>query len=257
MNRRLLLTSLLGLAVVLVLAACEDEEEIPTDRDTLADPIADIVALGDHLYTTNDDGSGHGGSQVDLFKFSRGGLAEDRFDLGLNGQGYLAACTDGRSLYLQARDTGQIFAVSPVGEVAWTRADPFVGSHALACGIAWRADVDSFVVVYRDPGTTTYLTRQYGPDFAGESSPAAAVDLDLFDPATGVRAVTWLDGWLWALGLDQDGQAVVQGFDRAGNVTRFFTLSDSTACGLTAVADTLLVAYPDRRFAPIVDEPEP
>ncbi|HOX25787.1 MAG TPA: hypothetical protein PLL30_10540 [Candidatus Krumholzibacteria bacterium] len=256
MSHRELLATAAAVAVALVLAGCDDEDEIATDRDTLTDPIADVAALGGYLFTTNEDRSGHGGSQIDLFKFAPGGFPEGRFGLGLNGMGYLAACSDGESLYLQARGTGQLFAVSPVGEIGWTRADPFVGSHALACGIAWRADVDSFVVIYRDPGTTTYTTVQYGPGFAGESSLPETHELSLFDPATGVRAVTWLDGWLWALGADTTGAAVVQGF-AGGVVTRYFTLPDETACGLTAVDGTLVVAYPDRRFEAIDDEKEP
>ena len=92
MIRRLLLSAALALA--LLLSGCDDDPVLNTERDTLSDPIADIAALGGYLFTTNEDWSGHAGSQVDLFKFSVDGFPEGRFDLGLNGVGYLAATAD-------------------------------------------------------------------------------------------------------------------------------------------------------------------
>lgn len=243
-----------ALVVILALAACEDDPASVTTKDTLSDPLGDVAALNGYLFATNEDRSGHAGSQVDLFQFNADGVAEEQFDLALNGVGYLAACSDGEWLYLQSRGTGRLFKVSPVGEIAWVRSDPFAGAGKLACGIAYRADVDSFVVIYRNPGTTAYTTRQHGPDFAGEASPPVTNDWTLFDPAAGILAVTWLDGWLWALGLDQVGQAVVQGLRDDGSATRFLTLDDATACGLTVLDDELIAAYPDRRFEAVIDE---
>jgi len=248
MIRRLLLISALALALALALSGCDDDPILNTERDTLSDPIADIAALGGYLFTTNEDWSGHAGSQVDLFKFSVDGFPEGRFDLGLNGVGYLAATADHAAIYLQARDTGLLFKVTPVGEIAWTRGDPYADGQHLACGLAYRADLDSFVTLYHEPGTANYTARHHGPDFAGASDPLPARAFDTFDPDTGVRAIAWHDGWLWALGRNAAGDAVVQGFADDGGVTRYLTLSDSTACGLAPADDGLQVAYPDRRF---------
>jgi hypothetical protein len=246
MIRRLLLSSALALA--LLLSGCDEDPILNTERDTLSDPIADIAALGGYLFTTNEDWSGHAGSQVDLFKFSVDGFPEGRFDLGLNGVGYLAATADHAAIYLQARDTGLLFKVTPVGEIAWTRGDPYADSRHLACGLAYRADLDSFVTLYHEPGTANYTARHHGPDFAGASDPLPARTFDSFDPDTGIRAIAWHNGWLWALGRNPAGEAVVQGFADDGGVTRYLTLPDSTACGLAPTDDGLRVAYPDRRF---------
>jgi len=255
MTRRLLLSSALAstlaLAFALALPGCEDDPALNTERDTLNDPLADIAALGGYLFTTNEDRSGHAGSQVDLFKFSVDGFPEGRFDLGLNGVGYLAATADGSAIYLQARDTGQLFKVTPVGEIAWVRADPFADSRHRACGIAYRADLDSFVTLYHEPGTANYIARHHGPNFDGAAAPRPARALDTFAPDDGIRALAWHDGWMWALGRTADGHAVIQGFADGGGISRYVTLSDSTACGLAPAEDGLLVAYPDRRFEPL------
>ncbi len=252
MIRRLLLTPALALALALtlglVLSGCDDDLVLNTERDTLSDPIADIATLGGYLFTTNEDWSGHAGSQVDLFKFSSDGFPEGRFDLGLNGVGYLAATADHAAIYLQARDSGLLFKATPVGEIAWTRDDSYADGQHLACGLAYRADLDSFVTLYHEPGTANYTARHHGPDFAGASNPLPARILDTFDPDTGVFAIAWHDGWMWALGRNVAGDAVVQGFADDGGVTRYLTLSDSTACGLAPADEGLRIAYPDRRF---------
>lgn len=246
MFRRLLLSSALALA--LVLSGCDDDPDLNTERDTLSDPIADIAALGGYLFTTNEDWSGHAGSQVDLFKFSADGFPEGRFDLGLNGVGYLAATADAEAIYLQARDSGLILKVTPVGEIAWSRGDSYADGRHAACGLAYRADLDSFVTIYHEPGTANYTTRRFGPDFAAASPPFPALTLDTFDPDHGIRAIAWMGGRMWALGSTATGTAIVQGFDDDGGVTRYITLPDSTACGLAATPNGLQVAYPDRRF---------
>jgi hypothetical protein len=250
MKHRALLCPILALAVF-ALAACEQDPDVETDRDTLADPLGDLVALDGRLYATNHDRSGNAGSQVDLFAYEADGSPADRFDLGINHAGYLAATTDGDDLYLQARGRGQLFRATRLGELVWTRSDPFAGGERLACGVAHRADLDSFVVIYHHPGTTTYTELRYGPDFEGESSAPLAREWTTFDPEEGVRAIAWADGYLWALGLDPAGQAVIEGFADDGGATRILSLGDDSACGLGAAGGVLWIAYPDRRFESI------
>jgi len=258
MKRRIRFVALPALALVLVFSACllyEDAQELVTSRDTLSDPIADIVALRGYLFATNEDRSGHAGSQVDLFKFAPAdGFPEGRFDMGLNGVGYLAACSDGESIYLQVRGKGQLFKTSPVGELAWTRWDLFPGGYHAACGIAYRDDVDSFVVVYRRPGTATYVTLQYPRDFSSAPDSPRTHELTLFDSPAGILAVTWHNDLIWALGRDAEGHAVVQGFDLDDNTTtRVIQLEDAAACGITALEGALVVAYPDRHFESVME----
>jgi hypothetical protein len=237
------------LALLALLAACEEDPESDDGKDTVTDPLGDIAHLDSYFFGANDDRSGNTGPQVDLFKFAMGGFPVDRFPLDINGQGYLAAAADSQWIYLQARGTGQLFKVSPVGEIAWTRGDPHTGPGALACGVLWRADVDSFEILYRDAATTTVAIRRYGPGFDGEPGSVRTVEAAAFAPDAGPLAATWADGSVWMLGHDAGGSAVIEGFDDAGAVTDVIPLDDPDACGLTADGDILYIAYPDRSFA--------
>jgi hypothetical protein len=247
-----------GAALLLaVFAGCQTSKpDVTTDRDTLNDPLGDITAIDDVLYATNNDSSGHAGSQVDLFRLTAEGALDEAFDLGLNGVGYLAACSDGEAIYLQVRTTGRIFKVSPTGEILWTRLDSLAGEQRLACGLAYRADVDSFVTLYRDGQTASYLSVHHGPQFIDQAGAEREHVLPLFDSPTGVLATAWRDGVLWALGRDAYGQAIVQGVSLDGGVTRFVPLDDPTACGIAVLAGELVVAYEDRRIGPVWEEPE-
>ena len=248
-RRHALLPALLAALLMLaLLAACEEDPESDDGKDTVTDPLGDIVHLEGYLFGANDDRSGNAGPQVDLFKFAMGGFPVDRFALDINGQGYLAAAADAQWIYLQARDTGQLFKVSPVGEIAWTRGDPHTGPGALACGVLWRADVDSFEILYRDAATTTVTIRRYGPGFDGEPGSTRTVDAAAFAPGAGPLAATWAEDALWMLGHDSGGGAVIQGFTDDGAVTRVIPLDDPDVCGLTADGDALYLAYPDRSF---------
>ena len=73
-------------------------------------------------------------------------------------------------------------------------------------------------------------------------------DWPTFDPDTGVRAVAWSPGWLWKLGLDTEGNAVIEGHADDGSATQRIDLADDSACGLAYDGAALWVAYPDRRF---------
>ncbi len=249
MTNRALLFVLLACSL-LALAACNEDPEVDLTKDTLGDPLGDIVALDGHLFATNDDRSGNGGSQVDLFKFATDGFAVDRFDLGINHVGYLAAATDGDFVYLQTRDNGQLFRVSAVGEMDWTRVDPFAGSDQRASGMAYSADVDSFVVIYRQPGTASYTTLNYGPGFEGESSEPVQHYWPQFATDPGVIAAAWSPGWLWKLGFDENGNTLILGHDGGGN-TYSIVIQDVQASGISVVDDQLWVSYPDRSFEAI------
>ena len=43
------------------LAGCDDDPGITTARDTLSDPYGGLTAMGEVLYATNHDASGHAG----------------------------------------------------------------------------------------------------------------------------------------------------------------------------------------------------
>ena len=73
--------------------------ELDNTKHTATDPIADITYLNAYFYTTNLDNSANAGTQIDLYKFDDELNTVDRFELNMNGQGYLAAANDGMNLY--------------------------------------------------------------------------------------------------------------------------------------------------------------
>lgn len=233
-----------------ILGGCESSPDIDMDRDTESDTLGDITMLDGEVYATNNDRSGHGGSQIDLLRFDTDGDLIDSMRLDINGMGYLSACTDGQGIFLQARGTGQMFRLTRDHGITWTRYDPVAGSDLVARGVAYAADVDSFVVLYNAPGTNSYTIQRFGPGFDGPVGSSRSFEWDTFDPATrDVIAVTWHEGRLWAIGPDEQGW-LLQGVDADGDFSvnvRIIDIPDQV-CGLASTPDGLLVATTNRLF---------
>jgi hypothetical protein len=208
----------LALAVVALgaICACDDEPDIVTDRDTASDPLGGIAALGATLYATNDDQSGHGGSQVGLFPFALDGTpAGAEVSLGLNGCGYLAMTDDGENLLLQIRGTGRVIAVTPAGALLWNRLDAErLDGGWRACGICRRPGADELVALYtRDDHA--FVARTYNLDFTEVLATTAAFTWDSFPTTVFPRALVH-DGMQWVvLAADADGAMVTFALDGA------------------------------------------
>ena len=252
MLKRLCFPSLVLLAGFLT--GCETLTEVDVSRDIDSDPLGDITLLGGVVYATNNDASGHAGSQVDLMRFDVDGNLLEATAVALNGQGYMSACSDGRDIYLQARASGQLFRLT-LGGVAWTRYDPFVSDQATAGvtmqarGIAYVAAEDSFVVLYQEADTNLYTLRRIGPDFEAMGS-SATFAWDTFAPtAADLITVTWHDGRLWAIGAGADGY-YLQGVDTAGVFTASLLIDTITepVSGLCSTPGGLLIATESRHF---------
>ena len=252
MLRRSCFPALVLLAVVLT--GCETTTEIDVSRDIDADPLGDITLLDDIVYATNNDASGHAGSQVDLMRFAVDGTPLEATPVALNGQGYMSACSDGQDIYLQSRASGQLFRLT-LGGIAWTRRDAFVSDQAtagvtmLARGIAYAASEDSFVILYQEADTNLYTTRRIGPDFEAVGS-STTFAWETFAPTSAdVITVTWHDGRLWAIGAGGDGYHL-QGVDTAGAFTTSLLIDTITepVCGLGSTATGLLIATENRHF---------
>ena len=88
---------------ILIYYSWDESREINTNKNTYYDDISDITYLNESFFTTNYDMSGYAGSQIDLIKFNHNDettTLEDKFDLGLNGQGFLTITNDGTDLFL-------------------------------------------------------------------------------------------------------------------------------------------------------------
>ena len=97
------------LLITLFILSCEDSPVIDTNKNTYYDDIADITYLNGYFFSTNYDLSTNAGSQIDLLTFEMNSdsvyYIADNFDLGMNGQSYLAITNDGTDLYLQSKNS--------------------------------------------------------------------------------------------------------------------------------------------------------
>ena len=148
--------------------SCQNGIDIDTTKYTAMDPIADITFLNDFFYTTNFDLSYNAGPQIDLYQFDFVANPVNRFELSLNGQGYLAICNDGSNLFLQPRFTDLIFKLTPLGEIFWHQSDNFPDNTADTTstfmfwrgrGLAW-ADTN-LVALYRHIDDSTLYRGRY------------------------------------------------------------------------------------------------
>ena len=114
--------------ICLILLSCEESRNINTSKNTFYNDISDITYLNEYFYTTNYNLSGNTGSQINLLKFLISNdstfILEDRYDLGMNGQGYFAITNDGKNLFLQSRSTSGVLKLSPVGEWGFLKLIP-------------------------------------------------------------------------------------------------------------------------------------
>jgi len=234
----------------LILSACENDEAVSTYKDTYNDDISDITWLGNAFYTTNYDLSGHSGSQIDLFKFTAdGSTVDDAFDLGMNGQGYLAMTDDGRDIYMQSRDFVWVIKCSPVGELVYVRSDS-LPPNWLAGGICYRADLDSLVLFYRNADQPRqYRMRTVSTDEPSDASRDLTVAFGFLSESIGLYAADYYNAAFYLLGVDSTGTDVLIVTDADLNVTSTSTISDSTVVGLCHKDGNLYLSYRDRRIA--------
>ena len=150
----------------LLILSCQNGLEVDTTKHTATDPIADITYLNGYFYTTNLDNSANAGPQIDLYKFDDEFNPVDRFELDMNGQGYLAAANDGTNLYFQPRFTDYIIKITPVGELFWFRSDNFAENSSDSILMNWRGrglttKDNTLVALYRHKDDSTLYKWRY------------------------------------------------------------------------------------------------
>jgi len=240
------------IGLCLILSACEDEATISTFKDTYNDDICDITFLGNSFYTTNYDLSGNAGSQIDLFKFtSDGSIVDDAYDLGMNGQGYLAMTNDGRDIYMQSRNYNWVIKISPVGELVYILSDSLPPNWS-AGGICYRDDLDSLVLFYRNiDEPLQYRMRTVSTAKPNQASRDLTVEFDALDESVGLYAADYFNSEFYLLGMDSTGTDVLIVTDTDLNVTTISKIPDSTVVGLCHKNDSLYFSYRDRRIEPV------
>ncbi|MDD5539886.1 MAG: hypothetical protein PHG61_04245 [Candidatus Marinimicrobia bacterium] len=231
----------------LIFSACENDLEINTHKDTYNDDIADITFLGNAFYTTNYDLSGNSGSQIDLLKFtSDGNCLEDAFDLGMNGQGYLAITNDGRDIYMQARDFGWVIKCSPVGELVYIKPDS-LSANWRAGGICYREDLDSLALFYQNidaPEQVRIRIVSKVDPVMGERD--TVVQFGFLDESIGLYAVEYYNSVYYLLGVDTTGSDILFQTTREMNIIGRFKIADSTVVGVCKTNNNLYLSYRDR-----------
>ncbi len=86
--------------IILILSCTDDNLTEPNPFTAAESPANDVVNVSGNYFFTNFDISGASGSQVFLYRADATGQVTGKFDLNLNGQGYISIASDGQHLYL-------------------------------------------------------------------------------------------------------------------------------------------------------------
>jgi hypothetical protein len=239
------------LIFLLTFYACEDDLEINTSKETYHDDIADITFINDHFYTTNYDLSGNAGSQIDLLKFSANGKnIDDAFDLGMNGQGYLAITNDGTDVYLQSIINSSIIKYSLIGERIYMQWNGLSDPQWQASGLCYKKLDDSLLVLYRNlknPIEYRAITvSKQNPYNMGSDIKFNLGSVDSTD--CGIYALDYKDSTFYMLGVNSSNKDILVITDNNFNVNSIEEIPDSTVTGLCFKENDLYLSYRDRRI---------
>ena len=237
------------LIFLLAFYSCDEESEINTTKNTYNDDIADITFINDHFYSTNYDLSGHAGPQIDLLKFSPDGKnIDDAFDLGLNGQGYLAITNDGTDVYLQSMYTSSIIKCSLIGERIYMQWDGLSDPQWQASGICYKKLDDSLLVLYKNlknPIEYRAITvSKQNPYNSGSDIRFELGSVDMTDP--GIYALDHKDSSFYMLGVNSLHKDILVITDYNFNVISTEEIPDSTVTGLCFKENDLYLGYRNR-----------
>ncbi|MBU0713646.1 hypothetical protein KJ762_14115 [bacterium] len=236
---------------VFFMVRCEDELTIDMNKDTYYDDIADICYSNDHFFTTNYDLSGNSGSQIDLIRFTPDGTnVDDAFELGMNGQGYLAMTGDGSDIYMQSRSNGAIIKSSLIGERAYMKWDSVDVGKWFSSGICYLPDRDSLLLLYRNlDSRTEYRARTVSKSAPHESGSDRSFSVDFIDTTYhGIWAITYKDSAFYMLGVDTLYQDKLIIADFQFDIVSVEDIADSTVVGLCFKGDDLYLSYRPRRI---------
>ena len=239
------------MVLVFFIIGCQDDLTIDTNKDTYHDDIADICYVNDHFFTTNYDLSGNSGTQIDLIRFtSDGSNVDDSFDLGMNGQGYLAMTSDGSDIYMQSRSNGAIIKSSLIGERAYMKWDTVDVAKWFASGICYLPEKDSLLLLYRNlDNRTEYWARTVSKSAPHASGSDRSFNVDFIDTTYhGIWAISYKDSAYYMLGVDTLIQDKLIITDNQFSIVSVEDISDSTVVGLGFKNNDLYLSYRPRRI---------
>ena len=240
------------LLIAMLFQGCDDSLTLDTNKDVYSDDISDITYLNNSFFSTNYDLSYNAGSQIDLLRFEKNDqdiYLEDGFDLGLNGQGYMAITNDNQNVFLQSRNMSTIFCYSTIGEMIYSATDS-VSTSWQPSGICFITDKDSLLLLYRNLNSP----KQYRARIVDKSNPYKSSSDDTFNinfidtTYYGVYAIEYKEPSFFMLGVNNTGQDVLIQTDQNFEVTSTETIPDSTVVGLCFDGDDLYLSYRDRRI---------
>ncbi len=239
------------MVLVFFIIGCQDDLTIDTNKDTYYDDIADICYVNDHFFTTNYDLSGNSGTQIDLIRFtSDGSNVDDSFDLGMNGQGYLAMTSDGSDIYMQSRSNGATIKSSLIGERAYMKWDTVDVAKWFSSGICYLPEKDSLLLLYRNlDNRTEYWARTVSKSAPHASGSDRSFNVDFIDTTYhGIWAISYKDSAYYMLGVDTLIQDKLIITDNQFSIVSVEDISDSTVVGLCFKDNDLYLSYRPRRI---------
>ena len=240
---------------VFVFFSCENSLEINRHKNTYHDSISDITYLNESFFTTNYDISGNAGPQVDLIKIVYDGESarlDNKFDLGLNGQGFLTITNDGTDLFLQSRLTSLIFKSSPIGDLGFSQYDDTLATHWLPSGLSYDDEKDSLIFLYRSMiSNNTYLLRLLSKTISYHSTRTEEFTLDNIDTTNnGVYAMAYANSNLYLLAVGDNQEDILLTVDYSTlDVINLETIGDSTVVGIEVASSSIYLSFRDKSIS--------
>jgi hypothetical protein len=257
LNTNKLLSISTSILLLVLVSSCEDNNtSITTDKFTYDDDISDIVHLNDHFFTTNYDLSNNAGDQIDLLVLNfddNESVLQNRFSLGLNGQGYFALASDGVDLFMQSRQTHTIFKVSTVGEIGYLKTDS-VSTDWLPSGITHNSLNDSLIILYRDShNSSNYRLRELSKSIDESSNSDRTFTLNGVDSTNGALSISFKNPNLYILAWDGTEDVLLTLDYENLTVSSIESLNDSIFVGIDATNDAIYLSKIDRSIVKLRD----
>ena len=248
---------LLSLIFAVFVMSCESRLNPTTHKNTYHDNISDITFLNDLFFTTNYDLSANSWEQIDLIVMGlneNGIYLDNKFSLGLNGQGYFLMTNDGSDLYLQSRTTQLIFKSSSIGELSYSRYDS-IGTHWLPSGITYNPSIDSLITIYRNQNINNqYRLRLLSKSISETSHRDEIFEINDIDSENhGVFCLSFSDSKLYMLAVKNNEDILLTvDYDNL-EILESEMIGDSTAVGIDILNNSVYLSYRDRRIEKFKD----